>query len=163
MLGYKKYICKESNAVIYLKNRAFVSAVNQAKKSDRKETGGILIGRYSSSLNMAYINEFSNPPSDSRAGFSWFNRGVKGLGEYLKKKWTQNEEYYLGEWHFHPANVPKPSKADIIQLKKISQDERFNCKEPILIIISKKNTIYDINVSLLIDKFVYQFHETKDE
>ena len=159
MLGYKKFICDECDAVIYLKNIAYQNAINRAKKAGNKETGGILVGRYSSSLQIVYINELSNPPSDSKAGFCWFNRGVKGLGEYLKNKWVQNDEYYLGEWHFHPANVPEPSSTDIAQLKKISLDKRFNCKEPILIIFSKDKNEYRVNISLLLHSFVYKFYQ----
>lgn len=161
MLGYKKFICDECDAIIYLKNVAYQSAINWAKKAEKKETGGILIGRYSSSLKTVYINELSNPPSDSKAGFFWFFRGVKGVGEYLKKKWVQNDEYYLGEWHVHPANVPEPSSTDIAQLKKISLDKRFNCKEPILIIISKNNTEYNINISLLLGVCIYKFIQSE--
>lgn len=161
MLGYKKFICNECDAIIYLKSIAYQKAINEVKQSENKETGGILIGRYSSSLKIVYINELSNPPIDSKAGFCWFNRGVKGLGEYLKKKWTQNDEYYLGEWHFHPANVPKPSMMDVAQLKRISRDKRFNCKEPILIIVSKNNNEYGINISLLLGSDIYEFIQSK--
>ena len=83
MLGYKKFICDECDAVIYLKNIAYQNAINRVKKTGNKETGGILVGRYSASLQIVYINELSNPPSDSKAGFCWFNRGVKGLGESM--------------------------------------------------------------------------------
>ncbi len=161
MLGYKKFICNECDAIIYLKNIAYQKAINQAKKTKNKETGGILIGRYSSSLKIVYINELSNPPADSKAGFCWFNRGVKGLREYLEKKWIQNEEYYLGEWHFHPANVPEPSLTDIAQLKRISWDKRFNCKEPILIIVLKNNIEYSINMSLLLGSCIYKFIQSE--
>lgn len=163
MLEYRKYISDECEAVIYIKNIAYQKAINLVKETGTKETGGILIGRYSTSLNKVYINELSNPPSDSNAGFCWFNRGIRGLGEYLKKKWVQKDEYYLGEWHFHPANVPEPSKTDIDQLKKISLDTRFQCKEPILIIVSKNNVIYNWNISLLLDSQVYQFYETESD
>lgn len=159
MLGYKKFVCDECDAIIYLKEIAFQKTVKWVAETERKETGGILIGRYSSSLRMVYINEMSNAPSDSKAGFCWFIRGTKGLGEYLKKKWHQNDEYYLGEWHYHPANVPEPSSTDIVQLKKISLDKRFNCKEPILIIISKGNTKYNISVNVLLDSCIFKFYE----
>lgn len=160
MFGYKKYICSECDATIYLKNIAYQKTIRMVTEVDKKETGGVLIGRYSSSLRMAYINELSSAPLDSKSGFCWFVRGVKGLGEYLKRKWDQNDEYYLGEWHYHPANVPEPSSTDLIQLKKISIDKRFNCKEPILIIISKNKMEYDLNMNLLIDSHIYKFQES---
>lgn len=162
MLGYRKFICDECDAIIYLKEIAYQKAIHQVSAIGKKETGGIAIGRYSSSLKMVYINELSEAPTDSKAGFSWFVRGIKGLGEYLRKKWLQSEEYYLGEWHFHPANVPEPSRTDKNQLKRISEDARFNCKEPVLIIISKRNMEYNIGIHLLINSNVFKFYESKE-
>lgn len=161
MLGYKKFICNECSAIIYLKDIAYQRAIKQVAEIGKKETGGVIIGRYSSSLQMVYINELSGAPVDSKAGFCWFVRGVKGLGEYLKKKWDYNDEYYLGEWHFHPANISEPSSTDIDQLKKISLDKRFNCKEPILIVISKSDTEYNMSVNVLINSFIFRFYECK--
>lgn len=159
MHEYKKFISSDTTAVIYLKSVAYKRVTMFDIDSKNVETGGILIGRYSSSLNDVYINEMMGAPSDSNAGFSWFVRGIKGLGEYLKKKWSQTEEYYLGEWHYHPANVPYPSLQDVSQLRRISTDERFKCKEPILIVVSKNNEGYNVSVSLLIGSKICRFYE----
>ena len=157
VIRQKYYILHIKEAIIYLKSIACQKALQLVWESDKRETGGILIGRYSSCLRKVYINEFGDAPKDSKSGFCWFVRGVKGVGEYLKKKWQQSEEYYLGEWHYHPANVPEPSLQDRTQLRKISADKRFNCKEPILIIISKNANDYSISVSLLIDSKIYKY------
>ena len=70
----------------------------------------------------------------------------------------------MGEWHFHPANVKEPSATDIFQMKIISVDERFNCKEPILIIFSKeREDIYNITIRLLLKSYFYDFIEIADE
>ena len=159
MLGYRKFVCDECDAIIYLKDIAYRKAMIWVEEAGKIETGGILVGRYSSSLKKVYINDLSNAPSDSKAGFCWFIRGVRGLRDYLKKKWNQNDEYYLGEWHFHPLDVPNPSSTDIAQLKKIPLDKRFNCKEPILIIVSKNSIVYNISINLLLCDSVYSFYE----
>lgn len=159
MQEYRKFICEDCEAIIYLKSIACLKALQLVRESGERETGGILIGRYSSCLRKVYINEFGDAPKDSKSGFSWFVRGVKGLGEYLKKKWQQNEEYYLGEWHYHPANVPEPSLQDRTQLRKISVDGRFNCKEPVLIVVSKGANEYILCVSLLIGSRIYKYQE----
>lgn len=136
--------------------------INLVDESSEKETGGILVGRYSTSLRNVYINELSAAPIDSKSGFCWFIRGVTGLKEYLKRKWEKSDEYYLGEWHFHPENVPEPSSTDIIQLKKIAVDKNFNCREPILMIISKNRVQYNLSMNLLIDTHIYMFYEHTD-
>lgn len=158
MQEYSKFISDDCEAVIYIKNLSIKKVEEKLRSNGHKETGGILVGSYSSSLRDVYINEFSNAPEDSKAGFSWFVRGVKGLREYLKKKWDYAEEYYLGEWHFHPANVPEPSLTDINQLKHIAKDRRFNCQEPVLCIFSKSTTGFNITIKLLIKAKVYDFH-----
>lgn len=160
MLEYKKFTCDECEAIIYVKTIPYKKIIKILSYVGNKETGGVLIGRYSSSLRQVYINEFSNAPEDSKSGFSWFVRGVKGLSEYLKRKWYVNDEYYLGEWHFHPANNPDPSLVDIQQLKSIANDQRFNCKEPILVIFSRNNDDYNLTVKLFIKSLVYSFRET---
>jgi hypothetical protein len=157
--GYSKFICDDCDAVIYIKNISIKAVMEKLRNNGNKETGGILVGSYSSSLKDVYINEFSDEPEDSRAGFSWFVRGVRGLKEYLKKKWDATEEYYLGEWHFHPANVPEPSSTDINQLRCISKDRRFNCQEPILCIFSKETNDINITIKLLIKSKVYDFYK----
>ena len=103
-------------------------------ESGSYETGGILIGNYTSDLTTAIITKISGPPTDSKRGRTWFNRGTKGLNTLIKQYWRKSQ-YYLGEWHFHPNSEPNPSRQDILQMKEIACSKKYNCPEPILIII----------------------------
>jgi integrative and conjugative element protein (TIGR02256 family) len=99
------------------------------------ETGGILIGRYSDDLALAIVREATPPPTDSERGRSWFVRGVRGLREMLGKRWRARERtFYIGEWHFHPANHVEPSGEDFAQMLEISRARKYDCKEPLLLI-----------------------------
>lgn len=98
------------------------------------ETGGILIGRYNESLNMALVSEATPAPLDSRAGRTWFYRGTQGLSKRLNKAW-QDGLYYLGEWHFHPLADSTPSETDRRQLRDIAKNERYHCADPLLLIV----------------------------
>jgi integrative and conjugative element protein (TIGR02256 family) len=101
-----------------------------------KETGGILIGRYSDDLALAIVREATPPPTDSKRSHSWFLRGVLGLREMLDKRWRAKERtFYVGEWHFHPASQIEPSGEDIAQMNRISRAREYDCKEPLLIIL----------------------------
>jgi integrative and conjugative element protein (TIGR02256 family) len=105
-------------------------------QSDRRETGGILVGRYSDDLAVAIVREATPPPSDSRFGRSWFVRGIRGLREILAKKWSASERtYYIGEWHFHPASRVEPSADDFQQMVEIGHAMKYDCREPLLIIL----------------------------
>jgi len=100
------------------------------------ETGGILIGRYSDDLALAIVSEATPPPMDSKRGRSWFVRGMSGLREMLGKRWRASERtFYIGEWHFHPANHVEPSGDDFAQMIEISRAREYDCKEPLLLIL----------------------------
>lgn len=101
-----------------------------------RETGGIIVGRYTPDRATAIIGDATPPPRDSRSGRTWFHRGVSGLRSFLTRLWSQpNREYYLGEWHHHPAEVVSPSTDDQIQMERISEDGSYRCPEPVLIIV----------------------------
>lgn len=100
------------------------------------ETGGILIGRYSDDLTLAIVNEATAPPADSKRGRSWFERGVIGLSAMLARRWRAKERtFYIGEWHFHPANHVEPSGDDFAQMCEISRNREYDCREPLLLIL----------------------------
>lgn len=100
------------------------------------ETGGILVGRYSDDLALAIVREATPPLTDSKRGRSWFVRGVSGLTEMLSKRWRAKERtFYIGEWHFHPANHVEPSGEDFTQMIEISRAREYDCREPLLVIL----------------------------
>jgi len=99
------------------------------------ETGGVLVGHYSKRHDCALVTSFSGPPSDSKAGPTWFERGVTGIGTWLKSLWIKQADYYLGEWHFHPGGAPVMSPRDIEEMSSISRSRIYKCPEPVLLII----------------------------
>jgi integrative and conjugative element protein (TIGR02256 family) len=104
-------------------------------QSEMIETGGILVGYYTDTLDSAIVIDASGPPPDSRRGRGWFVRGICGLQQWLHGLW-QSGGFYLGEWHFHPSTDPRPSPMDEEQLLKIAMSEKYHCPEPILLIVA---------------------------
>jgi integrative and conjugative element protein (TIGR02256 family) len=130
----------ENNGVyVILGKNVYNNIIECCKKSVNKETGGIIAGYYSVNLNTANITYASPQPIDSLQGFCWFKRGVNGLKKRMDNMWYNKNEYYLGEWHYHPNSKPDASKVDIIQMHSISRNKKFNCPEPIMIIIGGNN------------------------
>ena len=111
------------------------------------ETGGIIVGYYSPDQLSAIIKNITGAPPDSKQDRTNFKRGICGLKSMLIKLWKQGE-YYLGEWHYHPKNSPIPSIIDIRQMNNISQDTKFKCPEPILIIAGDVNGYFEYSVSV---------------
>lgn len=105
------------------------------RRANRLETGGVLIGRYSSDHRIAHVDAATGPGSDSQAGPTWLVRGVRGLQSLLDSLWSQKRGYYIGEWHFHPGAMPNPSRRDVAQMRSIAKSERYHCPEPLLVIL----------------------------
>lgn len=108
----------------------------ECRRSGSVETGGILVGHYSKDESTAFVTEALPPPKDSARGRSWFRRGVAGLRGLLAKRWEREpRSYYIGEWHYHPANIVEPSGDDLSQMQLIGVDRRYRCQEPVMIIV----------------------------
>lgn len=121
---------------LILPDLLFQKMLHSCRAAKTQETGGILVGHYNDSLEVAIVTDLSRAPSDSTAGVTWFYRGVWGLQRWLNRLW-KNERYYLGEWHFHPFGMPEPSDTDIVQMERIAQDKRYHCPEPLLFIYAE--------------------------
>lgn len=104
------------------------------------ETGGILIGQYADDVT-AEIVAIIGPSNDSKGWRTKFTRGTKGINKLLKEYWEQGL-YYLGEWHFHPNGISYPSDIDTNTMKSIANNPKYNCPEPILIIVSGTRNSY---------------------
>lgn len=104
------------------------------RDAGNNETGGILIGYYMAGQDCAVVTTVSGPPSDSHAGPTWFQRGIRGVRRLLRLAWRR-EQYFLGEWHFHPGAPPDPSDTDRRQMRIVAADQSAYCPEPILLIV----------------------------
>jgi integrative and conjugative element protein (TIGR02256 family) len=110
----------------------------ECDRSGAIETGGILVGHYTTDEVTAVVTEALPPPKDSARGRSWFHRGVAGLRGLLAKRWeNQRRTYYVGEWHYHPASIVEPSGDDLAQMYGINTDPRYRCSEPIMLIVGR--------------------------
>ncbi len=145
-----QYINRTNNIIIDISLNLMNKVFQICDDANDCETGGIIIGYYSVDLKKVIITDFTLPPDDSKLGSTWFVRGIKGLKKLLSNKWKV-DEYYLGEWHFHPNNYANPSYQDRKQLLEISNDTRFACSEPIMLIVCKNLLGYDIGVNMCFD------------
>ena len=91
---------------------------------------------YDLDLQSAIITKVLGPPSDSKYGRTTFVRGTKGVKKTLDSLWKE-DQYYLGEWHFHPNALPIASSQDISQMNKIAKNVVYKCPEPLMLIIGQ--------------------------
>jgi len=100
-----------------------------------RESGGILLGYYTDQLDCAVVTRVTGPGRGSRAGGTWFERGVAGLQAVVTRLWRSGRGYYLGEWHFHPDASADPSPDDLQTLRRIACDRGSQCRHPALLIL----------------------------
>lgn len=155
----KEFGNDEIKVRVFFEKKAYSCLKEIVDKSVNFETGGIIIGYYDVSCQNAIITEITNAPEDSKSGRYWFHRGVFGLKKLLINRWKAKEDYYLGEWHFHPKSSPHPSSIDISQMKQISNDKRYKCTEPLLLIVGEINGKLEINLMLIINGKIYKLME----
>jgi integrative and conjugative element protein (TIGR02256 family) len=138
--GWKKTPSLELRSIdgrfqVRVPGRTVARILRSCRRSGRRETGGILVGRYSAELDCALVSTASGAPPDSRRGSTWFERGTRGLQAWLDRRWTLCGAHYLGEWHFHPFAAPVPSPTDRDQLRTIARTASYGCPEPVLLIV----------------------------
>lgn len=107
----------------------------ECRRAGDHETGGILVGRYSTRRDCAVVTEVVPPPTDSRRGRTWFVRGVTGLRALLAARWNSHRQVYLGEWHFHPGAAPDASGTDRRSITELAAAASTRCRVPVLVIL----------------------------
>ena len=110
---------------IYLSNQMF-------------ETGGILLGRFSKSLDLIEICE----AYEIKTGlFSkmYYKRNVKRAQKIIDTRWIESdgEINYLGEWHTHPNMRAVASSTDINSIKYLLHKVGFEIPCVVMLILGK--------------------------
>lgn len=85
------------------------------------ETGGILFGKRDDTLRIIWVDSASGPPADSKHSAAEFVCGVEGVVQ-MEEAWkreTRGSIEYVGVWHTHPEDAPRPSPRDLFGMVKI--------------------------------------------
>ena len=128
------FVTAERGLAVVLNDEVRARLIEHCIRAGQKETGGILIGRYSDLHDQAIVTDVTGPPKDSiRRRFS-FVRGLVGVQRRLDRAWRQGD-FYLGEWHFHPFMAADPSDGDRTQIIDFSKEPAYACPEPILVVV----------------------------
>jgi len=145
------FIAADSSVAIDVEHPALWAMLDLCASAGRLETGGILLGRYSTYGDRVVVSKIVGPPPDSKHHCFGFVRGVSGLAAKLRAAWSQGE-YYVGEWHFHPHASPTPSGRDRRQILEFSQDPGYHCPHPVLIVVGGvPPTDWSASVSVVIN------------
>lgn len=130
------YADVEGRFQVLLEEGALTRALALTRASGRNETGGVLIGRYEDGGAVAVVEEVTGSPRGSIFSSVTFQRATGNLRAMMLRRWS-SKRHYLGEWHFHPGHAPEPSGRDKSTMARIAADKRYNCREPLLLIIGQ--------------------------
>ena len=128
------FVTADRKLAVKIAPKSLRTMLREAQRAGRRETGGILIGRYSEAQDQAIVEEATTAPSDSKREPAAFFRGVAGLTALLRRRWRRGH-YYVGDWHFHPFASAEPSPRDLAQMRAFSSDARYQCARPILVVM----------------------------
>lgn len=92
------------------------------------EAGGVLLGRYILGCEDVVADEASVPMRDDKRGKYFFHRDHKLHQRLIIEAWVKSNGTctYLGEWHSHPENDPKPSPIDWGNWRRKMKQDRFD-------------------------------------
>lgn len=128
------FVAPDASIAVDIDEQAFDAMHGAVRNADLRETGGILIGRYSEFGDRVIVVEATAAPSDSRSFRAAFVRGIAGLTRRLRLAWAGGL-FYVGEWHYHPYASPQPSGQDFAQIVEFSKDRLYRCPHPVLVIV----------------------------
>jgi len=122
--------------VAWLSSTALGEIVAESRRIDPNETGGVLLGYWTSSEDSPVITHSIGP------GPNAIHRPVRFIpdAKYHQIQVTEHFsgtnqlETYLGDWHSHPRGGPSLSWLDRITLARIALDPRARVPKPIMAI-----------------------------
>lgn len=109
----------------------------------KKESGGIIfcqISEVDKSINLIKISTPNKFDSSSRTSFVRDKDAAQILVDFEFIN-SQGKNIYIGEWHTHPENYPRPSSQDITMIKQQFKSS-FLCEKFILLLIIGIKGIY---------------------
>lgn len=136
---------------IIISKTAYEKMLLYCERANPYETGGILIGNYSLNQATANILQVTEPPKNSKHARCNFHRSSCGLKKLLDAAWDQ-DQFYLGEWHYHSNASTNPSCTDISQMITLAHNSKLKCPEPILIIVGGHSNNWELFISVFSNK-----------
>lgn len=118
-----------------------INRYRQLNKNDA-EAGGMLLGRLISESRDLVIDEVTEPTKLDLKGRFYFIRRRRAAQRRVNKAWLKSNGTlnYLGEWHSHPEDDPRPSQVDIENWHRIGAQARFEQDSLLFAIVGRSRT-----------------------
>ncbi|MBI4455145.1 MAG: Mov34/MPN/PAD-1 family protein [Acidobacteria bacterium] len=91
------------------------------------ESGGVLLGRLVLDSADIVVDEITEPTVSDRRSRFFFFRSKERTQKRVTKAWCEfnGTRNYLGEWHTHPEDDPRPSPHDLANWKRIARLAKY--------------------------------------
>ena len=136
MPGVPELIFRHVKGLVLVEASVVETLLQWRQLGSSPEAGGVLLGfRRSAHLHVAGC---TTPQSKDRRSRFFFYRRDNGHQKEATRFWnaTGGTGYYLGEWHTHPEDVPKPSPVDSGEWQRLSRSKLG--PEVLFIIVGRK-------------------------
>jgi integrative and conjugative element protein (TIGR02256 family) len=131
-MQYKTLMAVENGTLVIFPTTLIGELEKQKQLHLREmESGGIIIGkRRNANIEAVAI---TTPQIKDKRSRCRFERKEFGHDKILLQYWSQShgEDNYLGEWHTHPEDFPRPSGTDLSTWKEMSNEHGI----PLIVII----------------------------
>jgi integrative and conjugative element protein (TIGR02256 family) len=101
------------------------------------ESGGIILGGKVEGENRYIVKEMTLPSPEDESGPFSFIRNAEPANKLISRAWKESDgtTNYLGEWHTHNEETPRPSfvDKDLIQQVISEKSSLFDCVFMIII------------------------------
>ena len=106
------------------------------------ESGGILLGRLILESDDVVIDEATKPAPEDRSWRFYFWRANKPALRRVAEAWNTSggTQVYLGDWHTHPEDVPRPSCVDLQNWKRLLKKSKYEQDFLLFVVVGRKET-----------------------
>jgi integrative and conjugative element protein (TIGR02256 family) len=134
---------KSGNSIQVQVSGKALASMNRFRQSDSQpESGGVLLGPFFPDQNRLLICYATRPGrNDVRSRYS-FKRDPISAARSARFLWAKSAGriQYLGEWHTHPDDHPKPSLVDKLTMGRILRKSTVVAGGLLLVIVGREST-----------------------
>jgi molybdopterin/thiamine biosynthesis adenylyltransferase len=108
------------------------------------ETGGTLLGAFDTAACVAWVDEATGPPPDSRLSKVHFEHGVEGVERRIaaRRSMTARVTSFVGMWHSHPFSEVLPSPTDEAGMRELVWPVADAPPRALLLIVGGLNRVW---------------------
>lgn len=104
------------------------------------EAGGVLLGRLLRDAPHVVVDEVTTPMSGDRRWFTGFHRSQRAHQQVIDDSWAASGGtcQYLGEWHTHPEENPRPSWIDRCDWRRRLAQDSYDATSLFFLIVGTR-------------------------